>query len=142
MSGDTSIPKDAKIYLNKPYVQLFWDPAGRILTSRWLGFCTNEEINAVGKRILDAVTFEKAEKVLYDARGIELLDEESQNYISGVFVQEMVGSGVKYAATVFPQDLLAKFSIDDIQRKLTRYNASSISFFDSIKSACDWLNSK
>ena len=142
MSGDPNIPPDAKIYLNKPYVQLFWNPVDRILTSRWSGFCTTEEIRAVGKRILDAVTFEKAEKVLYDARRIEMLDEESQNYISGQFAHEMVGSGVKYAATVFPNDVLAKFSIDDIQKNLQKYNGSTISFFNSVWSACEWLKTK
>ena len=71
-----------------------------------------------------------------------MLDEESQNYISGQFAHEMVGSGVKYAATVFPNDVLAKFSIDDIQKNLQKYNGSTISFFNSVWSACEWLKTK
>ena len=53
------------------------------------------------------VSFEGAKKVLYDARQIEMLDENSKNYISGDFTHEMIKSGVKYAAAVFPEDIFA-----------------------------------
>ena len=143
MSGNNIIPHESKIYLNKPYVQLFWNPIDHILTNRWTGFCTSEEILAVGNRILDAVAFEKAQKVLYDAKQIEMLDESSQKYISGNFAYEMVGAGVKFAATVFPEDVLAKFSINDIQKKLGKFNTSStINFFNSVNGAYNWLKTQ
>lgn len=142
MYSSLKIPDNAKIYLNKPYVQIFWDPERHILTSRWSGFCTADEIIAVGRRILDAVTFEKAEKVLYDARGIEVLDADSQNYISGTFTKEMVKSGVKYAATVFPEDVFAKFSVEDIHHKLRNKNGTHINYFKTISRACTWLEAK
>lgn len=142
MSAVSNIPENAKIYLNKPYVQLYWDPSTRILTSHWSGFCTFDEIVAVGKRILDAVTFEHAEKVLYDARDIEVLDDQSQRYISGDFTRAMVNSGVKYAATVFPEDVFAKFSIDDIKENLSSNRGTSINYFNTISTAFNWLQSK
>ena len=145
MSTALNIPKKAKIYLNKPYVQVYWNIAARVLTSRWSGFCTFDEIKAIGKRIVDAVIFEKAKKVLYDAREIEILDESSQKYIAEEFTKQMIDAGISYSATVFPDDVFAKFSIDDIQGHQTSSNISSSSnnkYFHSVDEAITWLNSK
>ncbi|MDW3211071.1 MAG: hypothetical protein R8N23_14435 [Reichenbachiella sp.] len=142
MNASIEIPKDSKVYLNKPYVQVFWSPINKILTSRWTGFCTYDEIKAVAQRIIDAVTFEGARKVLYDAREIEVLDENSQRYIAGDFTKEMIKVGIEYSATVSPLDVFAKFSVDDIQNTIKIPEASHNKFFQSVDEAFDWLKSK
>ena len=140
MISTVEIPKNANVYLDKPYVKVFWDPMTKILTSSWVGFCDFDEVSAVGRRILDAVNFEGAKKVLYDARQIEMLDENSKNYISGDFTHEMIKSGVKYAAAVFPEDIFAKITIDQIQKKLERTTA--VIYFKSLATAFDWLKTR
>lgn len=142
MLTEAPIPKNAKVYLDKPYVKIFWDPAGQILASLWNGFSTFDEISVIGQRILDAVSFEKAEKVLYDARYIEVLDDESQLYISNKFTKDMVRAGVKYAATVLPEDAFAKFSVDNIQKTITDNHEACVNYFRSFKQAMEWLESK
>lgn len=137
MAATLPIPKNAKVYLDKPYVKVFWDPMNKILSSQWTGFCDFDEISAVGKRILDAVNFEQAKKVLYDARQIEMLDDDSKKYITGNFTKEMIKAGVKYAAAVFPEDILAKLSIDQIQKSLE--SGTDVNYFKSQSSAFDWL---
>lgn len=142
MESSIEIPKESKVYLNKPYVQVFWNPLNKILTSRWTGFCSYDEIKAVAQRIIDAVTFEGARKVLYDAREIEVLDEESQKYIAGDFTKEMIKVGIEYSATVSPTDIFAKFSMDDIQNSIKIPEASHIKFFQNVEDAFNWLKSK
>lgn len=142
MYTSIEIPKDSKVYLKKPYVQVFWSPINRILTSRWTGFCTYDEIKAVAQRIIDAVTLEGARKVLYDAREIEVLDEDSQKYIAGDFTKEMIKVGIEYSATVSPTDVFAKFSMDDIQNSIKIPEASHNKFFQSVEEAFQWLQSK
>ena len=142
MSALIEIPKNHKIYLNKPYVQVFWNPLNKILTSRWTGFCTYEEIKAVAQRIIDAATFEGASKVLYDAREIEVLDEDSQHYIAGDFTKEMIKAGIEYSATVSPNDVFAKFSVDDIQNSIKIPESSNNKFFQNEEEAFNWLQSK
>lgn len=142
MNASIEIPKDSKVYLNKPYVQVFWSPINKILTSRWTGFCTFDEIKAVAQRIIDAVTLEGAKKVLYDAREIEVLDEQSQKYIAGDFTKEMIKVGIEYSATVSPLDVFAKFSVDDIQNTIKIPEASNNMFFQDVEEAFEWLKSK
>lgn len=142
MYTSIEIPKDSKVYLNKPYVQVFWSPINKILTSRWTGFCTFDEIKAVAQRIIDAVMFEGAKKVLYDAREIEVLDEDSQRYIAGDFTKEMIKVGIEYSATVSPTDIFAKFSLDDIQSSIKIPAASHNKFFKNVEEAFEWLQSK
>jgi len=130
------------IYLDKPYVKVFWSPKDGILTSKWSGFCTYEEVRAVGDRIIDMVNFERVKKVLYDAREIEILDDDSLGYISGDFAKGMMRAGVKYAATVFPEDVIARFSIDTIQRRLSQNKGDLIAYHQTIGAANNWLRNK
>ena len=88
------------------------------------------------------VVFEKATKVLYDAREIEILDNDSERYISGIFTKEMVGAGVKYAAAVLPEDVFAKYSIDNIQQKIIDNKNACVNYFNSMANAIKWLENK
>lgn len=142
MIESLTIPRNAKIYLDKPYVKVFWDPTRKILMSVWKGFSTFDEISAIGHRILDAVVFEKATKVLYDAREMEILDNDSERYISGVFTKEMVSAGVKYAAAVLPEDVFAKYSIDNIQQSIIHNKNACVNYFKSFQNAMEWLENK
>lgn len=130
------------VYLDKPYVKVFWDPNNGILTSRWSGFCTYDEVRAVGDRIIDAVNFEGVKKVLYDAREIEILDDDSLGYISGDFAKSMIRAGVKYAATVFPEDIIARFSVDTIQERLSQVRGSVVVYYNTLGDASNWLEDK
>ena len=136
------IPRKAKVYLDKSYVKVYWDPTTKILYTIWKGFSTFDEISAIGHRILDAVVFEKAAKVLYDAREIEILDNDSEKYISGIFTKEMIGAGVKYAAAVLPEDIFAKYSIYNIQKKMIDNKNALVNYFKSMTNAIQWLENK
>ena len=142
MISSLSIPHNAKVYLDKPYVKVFWDPATKVLSSVWKGFSTFDEISAIGHRILDAVVFERATKDLYDAREMEILDNDSERYISGAFTKEMVGAGVKYAAAVLPEDVFAKYSIDNIQKTIVDNKKACVNYFKSMSNAVKWLENK
>lgn len=139
MPKSSALPKNAKIYLDKPYVQLFWNPSIEAVICRWTGFCTYEEITGVALRVMDVVLFERAKKVLYDATDMEVLEEESQLFISGAFTRQMIEAGVEYSATVFPKDIFAKFSVDDIRKSMPTLKKSRNLTFDSTQSALAWL---
>ncbi len=139
MSIQFTIPEGAKVYLDKPYVKVFWNPNDKILSSFWNGFSTYDEIIAIGKRILEATALENAIKVLCDARGLEVLDQDSLEYISKSFTADMKAAGVKFAATVIPEDLLAKFSVDEIKKTQNDNKEVTVLYFNSISKAINWL---
>lgn len=142
MISHSIIPTGSKVYLDKPYIKVFWNPKSEVLSSLWTGFSSYEEVAAIGGRILDAVIFEKAEKVLYDARELEVLDNDSQMYISNAFTKDMVNAGVKYAATVLPEDIFAQFSVDNIQQSIAGNKDACVNYFKSFSSALAWLENK
>lgn len=136
----SSIIKDSKLYLDKPYIKIAWNGKQGILINHFRGFATYEEITEIGIRILQAVEIEKAKKILYDARGLEILDDKSRSYIVGDFTQQMADAGVDYAATILPQDIFARDSMDRIQNSL-RYLNEVNQFFGSVTKALEWLRS-
>ena len=142
MSRKSTIPKNSKVYLDKSYVQLYWNPTLKIIVCRWSGFCTHEEISAVALCLMDIVHLEGAKKILYDSQDMEVLDDASQKFISGAFTKQMIKAGVEYSATVFPEDIFAKFAVADIRKSMTNIKESNNSTFDSMKSALAWLKKK
>lgn len=114
----------------------------KVMTSSWLGFCTHDEILAVGQRIVDAVQIEGARRVLYDTRGLEVLDLSSQRYITGKFTIDMMEAGVRVAAVVLPHDLFARFTVNDIQKKLAMHGGAFVNYFEELKEAINWLKVK
>ncbi len=136
------IPKGVKTYLDKPYVKVFYNPATCTLTSLWKGFSTFDEIKAVSTRILEAISIEGTCKVLYDTRQLEILDGESEKYISGTFTHLMKNAGVKYSAAVIPDDEFAQLSIDNIQKVQSNDSSTNAVYFSSMAKARQWLKHK
>ena len=132
------IPRGAKIYLDKSYVKIYYDSSTCILTSIWKGFTTFDEIKEISKRILEAISIERACKVMYDTSQLEPLDQESADFISTDFTQQMKKAGVKYSAAVIPKDEFAKSSMDEIQ-KTQISNSNNALYFTSMSKALRWL---
>ncbi|MEQ9423279.1 MAG: hypothetical protein RJQ09_02590 [Cyclobacteriaceae bacterium] len=136
----SSIIKDSKLYLDKPYIKIAWNAKEGILINHFRGFATHEEIVEIGKRIVEAVKIEKANKILYDARGLEIIDDISRNYIVAEFTNDISKAGVVYAATVLPEDIFAKGSMGRIKDSLKHLDDVN-QFFSSVTKALEWLRS-
>lgn len=136
----SAIIKDSKLYLDKPYIKIAWSIKEGIMINHFRGFATHEEIVEIGKRIIEAVKIEKAKKILYDARGLEILDDNSREYIIKDFTRQIGDSGVQYAATVLPEDVFAKSTMGQIEESLSHLNDIN-RYFPSINKAVDWLRS-
>ena len=137
----SAIIKDSKLYLDKPYIKVAWNEKEGILINHFRGFATHEEIVEIGKRIIEAVRTEKATKFLYDARGLEIIDDISRDYIIRDFTHEMVvKAGVLYAATVLPEDIFSRSTMGQIQESL-KYLDEVNQYFQSVTKALEWLRS-
>lgn len=132
----------AKYYLDKPYIKVGFDPLSGILFNIWNGFASFEEVLQVGKRTLDAALFEKPTKVLFDTRHMEVLDEESQQYVSNEFAKQMREVGIKFTATVLPEDVFAQHSVDRIKEAILTTATTEVKYFNKIDAAVKWLNTK
>lgn len=132
----------AKYYLDKPYITIGYDPVTGILFNIWNGFASFEEVLQIGKRTLEAALFEKPTKVLFDTRNMEVLDEESQQYVSNEFAKQMRDIGIKFSATVLPEDVFAQHSVDRIKNALLYGASTEVKYFKEISAAVKWLSAK
>ena len=124
----------------KPYIKVAWNEKEGILINHFKGFATHDEIVQIGTRIIEAVVIEKATKILYDARGLEILDDNSREYIIRDFARQVGDSGVLYAATVLPEDVFARSTMGQIEESL-RYLNDVNRYFPSVVKALEWLRS-
>jgi hypothetical protein len=134
--------QQATIYLDKEYIKVGYNEEFKILFNIWNGFSSFEEVLEVGNRTLEIADKKSAKKVLFDSTNMEILDKESRDYISNQFTTKMTGLGVKYAATVLPEDVFAQNTIKDIQVRLQQSQNVHVKYFNDCKKALDWLQSK
>lgn len=134
-----SLLKESKTYLDKPYIRVAWHSQLNLIIHHWKGFATFEEILEVGQRTLSAVQMEHATKVLYDTRGMEVLDDRSRNYVARDFTIKMIRAGIHYSATIRPEDPFAQHSIDAIKERMERHLKGRVRYFDAVNKAVDWL---
>ncbi len=139
MISIATLLKESKTYLDKPYIKVAWHPRLNLIIHDWKGFATFEEILEVGQRTLEAVQMEHATKVLYDTRGMEVLDDRSRNYITNEFTLKMIRAGIHYSATVMPDDPFAQYTMHAIKERMERHFADRVRYFDAINKAIDWL---
>jgi len=139
MLSIATLLKESKIYLDKPYIKVAYHPHLNIIIHSWNGFASYNEILEVGKRTLEAVQKEHATRVLYDTRGLEVLDDKSRNYISIEFTIKMIRAGINFSATIMPEDPFAQFSIEEIRNRMERYLPGRVKYFNSVNKAIDWL---
>jgi hypothetical protein len=132
----------AKYYLDKPYIKVGYDPVSGVLFNIWNGFASFSEVLQIGQRTLEAALFEKPSKMLFDTRNMEVLDEESQQYVSNEFARQMRDIGIKFTATVLPEDEFAQYSVDRIKNAIFTGTSTEIRYFQQISSAIKWLKSK
>lgn len=139
MLSIAALLKDSKIYLDKPYIKVAYHPQLNIIVHSWNGFSSYNEIQEVGKRTLEAVLKERATRVLYDTRGLEVLDDKSRNYISIEFTIKMIRAGINFSATIMPEDPFAQFSIEEMRHRMERHLPGRIKYFTTVNKAIDWL---
>lgn len=132
----------ATIYLDKDYIKVGFSEESKILFNVWNGFSSYEEVLEVGNRTIELAEKKSAKKVLFDTTNMEILDKASRDYISKQFTDKMNSIGVKYAATVLPEDIFARNTVKDIQIKLEQNQNVQVKYFDSCKKALEWLHSK
>lgn len=131
--------KRCNLYLDKPYVKIGWNPRDNILASYWKGFFSLEEIVATGNRLIQIAKIEKARKVLYDASAMEILDEESQQFVAGEFTRHMVEAGILFSAATLPNDFIAKTAVENIMAISPESISSRSKVFSSFEEALRWL---
>ena len=139
MTQSIKIPTGVNIYMDKPYIKIYFDSNKGVLFGVFKGFATLVEVEAIGRRMIEAVNREKVQKVLFDTRLIEVLDKESEKFISTTYTNQMISAGVEYSATVMPKDIFAQLSLDNIQKTHFEVGNPRISYFESITKALKWL---
>ena len=132
----------AKYYLDKPYITVGYDSVSGILFSIWNGFASFDEVLQISQRTLEAALFEKPTKMLFDTRNMEVLDEESQQYVSHEFSRKMRDLGIKFTAAVLPEDEFAQNSMDRIKNQIFTGTSTEIKYFGEMSAALKWLKSK
>lgn len=139
MLSIATLLRESKTYLDKPYIKVAWHPQLNMIVHNWKGFATFEEVQEVGHRTLAAVQLEHAQKVLYDTRGMEVLDDRSRSYIAGEFTIKMIRAGIHYSATITPEDPFAQYSILAIKERMERHLPERVKYFAAFNQAVDWL---
>lgn len=130
-----------RVYIDLPYVKVACDLERGILFSYWSGFASYEEFVNIGERIVEIISKDQITRILFDTRDMEVIDDYSQAFISGDYTRDMIRLGIRYAATILPEDPIARESLMHIEHSVP-VGESHNNYFDTVEESLAWLGSR
>jgi len=137
--------EDCEIYLENPYVVMFWIERIRTiggvwkqapLGADWNGLATIQECLEVGLRIIRE---KNATRWVTDTRHMAVMPPEAQRWTTENWWPRALDAGFCWLAIVMPKSVIAKMAID---RSLAPSEEHETQYFGSVEEAITWLCTK
>lgn len=119
-----------------------WDEIRKWVKVDMIGFVQGEAHRNGSMKVVELLKQKKATKILTDTRQAKVLGLAEQKWVNEVWVPMMKAAGMRYTATVLPQNVIAQMSINAIAKTNKTVTDLENAYFGTIEEAQDWLRTK
>lgn len=119
-----------------------WDEIRKWIKIDMIGFVQGEAHRNGSMKVVELMKQKKATKILTDTRQAKVLGLAEQKWVNEVWVPMMKAAGMRYTATVLPQNVIAQMSINAIAKTNKTVADLENAYFGTIEEAQDWLRTK
>ena len=119
-----------------------WDEIRKWIKIDMIGFVQGEAHRNGSMKVVELMKQKKATKILTDTRQAKVLGLAEQKWVNEVWVPMMKAAGMRYTATVLPQNVIAQMSINAIAKTNKAVTDLENAYFGTIEEAQDWLRTK
>lgn len=119
-----------------------WDEIRKWVKVDMIGFVQGEAHRNGSMKVVELLKQKKATKILTDTRQAKVLGLAEQKWVNEVWVPMMKAAGMRYTATVLPQNVIAQMSINAIAKTNKTVTDLENAYFGTMEEAQDWLRTK
>jgi hypothetical protein len=132
-----SQPADGDVYVNEPWLYMWWDGATSCVRSEWKGFANSAEFRAGVMKGLEAIRERHATAYVSDTRAVKVIVQDDQRWARDVVAPLMAAAGLKRMAAVVANGGLGKVTVEEVLRMVT-IEGMLVRSFHSMPEAMRW----
>jgi hypothetical protein len=117
---------------------IYFDQNENYVVMQWNGYATSRQFREGTELMLNTLIRNKATKVLADIRSMKIIGMDDQQWLEKDFIPRAVKFGFQALAIIQPTAYFNKVAVETVSYKVDKEKLS-ISFFDNVTSAKDWL---
>jgi hypothetical protein len=121
-----------------PQVRIELVPAIQTVHLMWQGYVSGNEYRTALLKGLEAVQTHGLTGWLADLSGMEVINEEDENWANAVFFPQLVGSTVQKMAIVVSTDIFNQLSVEQIMNRVEGANFT-VQYFEGVTAAMEWF---
>lgn len=133
----SAVPGD-EVYVDKPWLYLYWDGEHSCVISEWRAFANSTEFRAGVMKGLQAIRERQATGYVSDTRKVKVVVPEDQKWANEVVAPQMSAAGLKRMGVVTAGAGLGKVSVEEVLRKVDDQSLL-VRTFDSMPAALKWV---
>ena len=126
-------------HFKTPYLTVHWNEKVNCVHMQWIKFVKGKGFRNGMDTGLDLhIQKGSPPSWIADARNLQVLDTEDQNWTNTDWFPRALKSGIKNMALIIPKDIFAKLSVENIMNKVPDTDLTS-KYFTSLEEAENWL---
>lgn len=136
------ITQDAQVLLSKPYAEISYDAANKIIIAQWKGFLTLDQVKEGCKAMDEVIEKNKITKHLSDHSQLKVLSKDVQAFITGEWFARVDGLGIRKIAIKVAENVFAQATVQStLKDKNTEQKVGNMTVetFGSYQAAYEWL---
>jgi hypothetical protein len=117
---------------------IYFNAVENYVVMQWNGYATSNQFREGTELMLNTLIQHKSTKVLADIRSMKIIGMEDQQWLEKDFIPRAVKFGFEALAIIQPTAYFNKVAVETVSYKVDKEKLS-ISFFDNMASAKEWL---
>jgi hypothetical protein len=124
---------------NTEIYNIYFDKEINAVVMEWDGYATSKQFKQGTELMLNTLIQNNCSKVLADIKDMKIIAMEDQQWLNEEFLPRATTFGFKAIAIIKPDFYFNKVAVETISYKADK-NKLTISFFDNIEEAKEWLS--
>jgi hypothetical protein len=125
------------VYVDKPWLHMWWDSEHECLRSQWKAFANSAELRAGLMKALEAIRERHAVRYVSDTRKVKVIVHEDQKWINDTWVPLAAAAGLKRCGVVTADIGLGKMTVEEVIAKVAD-RGFLLHRFASVDAAMKW----
>jgi hypothetical protein len=130
-------PVKGEVYLDEPWLSIWWDPACSCVHGEWKAFATSVEFRAGLMKGLDAIKHKKAAGYVSDTRKVKVIVHKDQQWVQETWIPLAVAAGLKRLALVTGNPGLGKTTVVELVDQVD--DDTFLRSFETVDDAFKWV---
>jgi hypothetical protein len=125
------------VYVDKPWLHMWWDSEHECLRSQWKAFANSAEFRAGLMKALDAIRERHAVRYVSDTRKVKVIVHADQEWVTETWVPLMAAAGLRRFGLVTADAGLGKLTVEEVIAEV-HDRGFLMHKFDSVDAAMKW----